>query len=128
MQVLKDKGAVHDHLANERTYLAGIRTSRGVMVFGLVFVNFTLLIKRIPTLLSTGETIQMRGHTSLFGILILLVGTITASLSYICFKHPKKQLKEGQYVHSSGLITIPNGFILSVRFLSYCKPYSKYLI
>jgi len=114
MQEIKNKGAVNDHLANERTYLAWIRTSLGIMVFGFVVVKFTLFMKQIPLLLGKEDVIQTKGYSALLGIVIVLVGTITAILSYIRYKRTEKQLREGQYEHSSLLITILTGFILLV--------------
>lgn len=114
MQEVKNKGAVNDHLANERTYLAWIRTSLGIMVFGFVVVKFTLFMKELPLLLGKEVIINQKGYSAFLGIVIVLVGTITAILSFIRFKHTEKQLKEGHYEHSSWLITILTGFILLV--------------
>jgi len=36
----KSKGAFTDHLANERTYLAWIRTSLGIFAFGCAIARF----------------------------------------------------------------------------------------
>lgn len=114
MQKVKNKGAVNDHLANERTYLAWIRTSLGIMVFGFVVVKFTLFMKEVPLLLGKEVSIHQKGYSAFLGIVIVLVGTITAILSYIRYKNTEKQLREGQYEHSSRLITILTGFILLV--------------
>jgi len=114
MQEVKDKGAVNDHLANERTYLAWIRTSLGIMVFGFVVVKFTLFMKQIPLLLGKDIIIQQKGYSAFLGIAIVVIGTITAILSYIRYKRIEKQLREGQYQQSSVLITILTGFLLLV--------------
>ena len=114
MQEVKNKGAVNDHLANERTYLAWIRTSLGIMVFGFVVVKFTLFMKEIPLLLGKEVVVHQKGYSAFLGIVIVLLGTITAIMSYIRYKHTEKQLREGQYEHSSRLITILTGFILLV--------------
>ncbi len=121
MQEMKNKGAVNDHLANERTYLAWIRTSLGIMVFGFVVVKFTLFMKQIPLLLGKEDIIQTKGYFAFLGIVIVLVGTITAILSYIRYKRTEKQLREGKYEHSSLLITILTSFILliSVILITY---------
>ncbi len=44
-------GSPSDHLANERTYLAWVRTSIGIMAFGFVVVKFNLFIKQIAIVL-----------------------------------------------------------------------------
>ncbi|HEY3390604.1 MAG TPA: DUF202 domain-containing protein, partial [Prolixibacteraceae bacterium] len=97
MQEAKNKGAVNDHLANERTYLAWIRTSLGIMVFGFVVVKFTLFMRQIPMLLGKEVIIGQGSYSAFLGILIVLVGTVSAILSYIRYKRTEKQLNEGCY-------------------------------
>ena len=41
----KDQNTAN-HLANERTFLAWIRTSVGLMAFGFVVVKFSLFVKQ----------------------------------------------------------------------------------
>ena len=45
------KNNASDHLANERTFLAWIRTSIGIMAFGFVVVKFSLFVKQISLIL-----------------------------------------------------------------------------
>jgi putative membrane protein len=40
-------GKISDHLANERTFLACVRTSLGRMGFGFVVVKFSIFVKQI---------------------------------------------------------------------------------
>ena len=114
MQEDKNKGAISDHLANERTYLAWIRTSIGIMAFGFVVVKFSLFVKQISLLLGKEVIIQQRGYSAILGIVLVTTGTITAILSYIRYKKTEKHLDKGQYEHSSILITILTGFIFFV--------------
>src|SRR6202012_4941228 len=51
MEPTKDK-RVSDHLANERTFLAWIRTSIGIMAFGFVVVRFSLFVKQLTLILN----------------------------------------------------------------------------
>ena len=48
MQPDKPKN-LNDHLANERTFLAWLRTGIGVMAFGFVVVKFSLFFETIFT-------------------------------------------------------------------------------
>ena len=48
---VKGSGKTTDHLANERTFLAWMRTSIGIMAFGFVVVKFSLFIKQISLIL-----------------------------------------------------------------------------
>jgi putative membrane protein len=111
------KGNTTDHLANERTYLAWMRTSIGIMAFGFVVVKFSLFVKRISILLGHPVTVPNRGYSAIVGIVLVLIGTITTIFSYIRYRQSEKQIREGIYVHSTLLITIITVFILIVSIL-----------
>ena len=72
-----------DHLANERTFLAWIRTSIGIMAFGFVVVKFSLFVKQISMILGKENIIHSKGYSGILGIVLVAVGTVTAVLSYI---------------------------------------------
>jgi|WetSurMetagenome_2_1015567.scaffolds.fasta_scaffold215101_2 putative membrane protein len=96
-----------EHLANERTLLAWIRTSIGIMAFGFVVVKFSLFIKQISILLGkTTDLPPQHGYSSMIGIFLVGVGTLIILLSYFNFKRAQKQLnnKSFQSSYSSYLI------------------------
>ena len=103
-----------DHLANERTFLAWIRTCIGIMAFGFVVEKFSLFVKQISLILGKANIVPQKGYSGIVGIVLVAVGTITAVLSYIRYKHSEKQLNEGDYKHSSVLITVLTAFIFLV--------------
>ena len=118
MEPVKSKGNTTDHLANERTYLAWMRTSIGIMAFGFVVVKFSLFVKRISLLFGKPEDIiPNRGYSAIVGIILVIIGTITTIFSYIRYRQTEKQIREGVYVHSTLLITIISVFILIVSVL-----------
>lgn len=106
-----------DHLANERTFLAWIRTSIGIMAFGFVVVKFSLFVKQISMILGKENIIHSKGYSGILGIVLVAVGTVTAVLSYIRYINSEKQLNEGYYKHSSLLITVLTTFIFLVSVL-----------
>lgn len=114
MDEVKKQSNPGDHLANERTFLAWMRTSIGIMAFGFVVVKFSLFVKQISLILGKENIIPSKGHSGMVGIILVAVGTITAVLSFIRYKHSEKQLNEGDYRHSSSLIAILTAFIFLV--------------
>ena len=117
MDEIKKQGNPSDHLANERTFLAWIRTSVGIMAFGFVVVKFSLFVKQVSLILGKGNVIQNRGYSAIVGIILVAVGTVTSVLSYLRYRQTAKQLKEGTYSHSSLLITVLTAFIFLVSAL-----------
>ena len=114
MDELKKQGNPSDHLANERTFLAWMRTSIGIMAFGFVVVKFSLFIKQISLILGKENIIQSKGYSGIMGIALVAVGSLTAVFSYIRYKQTEKQLNNGYYKHSSLLITILTALIFLV--------------
>lgn len=93
-----------DHMANERTFLAWIRTSIGIMAFGFVVEKFALFLKHItlflghsnPQLLQEGSHL-FQGYSATLGLFLVALGTLLCLLAFINYKTVEKQLKKAQY-------------------------------
>lgn len=107
-----------EHLANERTLLAWIRTSIGIMAFGFVVVKFSLFIKQISILIGKNSTIPAQhGYSSIIGIMLVVLGTIVLLLSYIKYKKTEKQLNNQSFKSSSKLVFLVTFIIFSISIL-----------
>ena len=99
------------HMANERTFLAWIRTSIGIMAFGFVVVKFAIFIKQIAAFLSKSGfpkayAVQPdHGYSSFFGIALVGLGALMGVLAFIRYKNVEKQIDEDTY-HSSLILDI----------------------
>lgn len=105
------KNNPNDHLANERTFLAWIRTSIAIMGFGFVVVKFSLFIRQIALAIGTKTTIHQTGDSKRIGIMLVGLGAITILLSFIRYQRTKKQLELGAYYHSTLLIKVMTSLI-----------------
>ncbi len=103
-----------DHLANERTFLAWIRTSIGIMAFGFVVMKFSLFVKQLSLLIGKPDVIQSKGYSSVIGILLVAVGAITTLLAFIRYKKTEKEIAISNYKNSSLLINLLAGFIFLI--------------
>ena len=99
----KKSGGIADHLANERTFLAWIRTSIALMGFGFVIVKFALFIRQIS--LAFGEKVPLpsRGYSSIIGVIMVALGALMAILAYMRFVNVQKQLNNGNFYPAKGL-------------------------
>jgi putative membrane protein len=87
-----------DHLANERTFLAWIRTSIAIMGFGFVVVKFALFIKQLSLVLTTKQTVLPgKGYSTQIGILLVAGGAFMAMYSYLRYRNTEKQLLNHAY-------------------------------
>jgi uncharacterized membrane protein YidH (DUF202 family) len=111
-----------DHLANERTFLAWIRTSVAIIAFGFVIEKFSLFMKQLSFILGKGVGEKLptsTGYSALVGIFLVAFGTILSVLGFIKFKKTQKQIDQGRFQISSLLeliltllIFIVGGFLV----------------
>ncbi len=78
-----------DHSANERTYLAWIRTSIAIMAFGFLIEKFDLFISYLGEKVGDKIHFQTSLSAELSGILLFIVGiliVITATVRFFTYK------------------------------------------
>jgi inner membrane protein YidH len=94
----KPTGNPSDHLANERTFLAWIRTSVAIMGFGFVVVKFSLFIKQISLVLVDKQVVLPgKGYSSEIGTLLVGLGVFIALFSYLRYRITERQLINRAY-------------------------------
>jgi len=113
----KSNKNVANHLANERTFLAWVRTSIGIMAFGFVVVKFSLFVKQISILLGKTHMIQPHGYSALVGIALVVFGALTLVFAFIRYKKTEKEINEEAYNNSSLFIFILTIFIFLISIL-----------
>jgi len=86
-----DDDRVRDHLANERTYLAWMRTGASTMGLGVV-------IAKLKYIMGPGYP-QSSGviHAANIGLLFALIGIATIVLSVIFFLQTQKEIRSRSY-------------------------------
>ena len=67
-----------DHLANERTFLAWIRTSIALMGFGFVVVKFSLFVKQLSLAVTGHVDFPSKGFSGVIGMCLVAIGALTA--------------------------------------------------
>lgn len=103
-----------EYQANERTFLAWIRTSIAIMAFGFVVVKFSLFLKQLTLLVGNNAEVPTQGYSGILGIAIVAFGLITAVLSYLQFRRVEKQLTSGKYSPSGTLPAVLVVFIVII--------------
>jgi putative membrane protein len=109
-------GKASDHLANERTFLAWIRTSISVIVFGFVVAKFGITLRE---LLRVGHQAQRESVFSLdIGLGFMAMGIFMAFVAMIRYRVTLRRLETNDFkparsvVVFLGLITALFGIIL----------------
>ncbi|GEM63501.1 membrane protein [Sphingobacterium faecium NBRC 15299] len=102
-----------DHLANERTFLAWIRTSIGIMGFGFVVVKFSLFVKQVSLILHNQQHTIQKGYSAAIGVTLVALGAMTALFAYLNYKKVEKEIDKDTYGSSNPLIVFATfGLIL----------------
>jgi len=88
------------HLANERTFLAWIRTSISIMAFGFVVERFSLFMKQLSYYIGKEATPPPAGYSSVLGIILVGLGAIMGVLAFFRYKTIERQIELDTYVPS----------------------------
>jgi putative membrane protein len=78
-----------DHAANERTYLAWVRTALAFMGFGLLVERFDLFVRSLPGLAGTPVGAGASPYAHAAGLVLILAGVLVLAISshrYLRFK------------------------------------------
>lgn len=88
----RNPARVRDHLANERTYLAWMRTAVSLMAFGVVIVRLRYLLP---------AAVQGHTHGWMLGLLFALIGLITVVLSTAQYLSVRRAIESDSYEPNS---------------------------
>ena len=106
------------HMANERTFLAWIRTSIGIMAFGFVVEKFALFIKQMSLILGNANIENVsppsHGYSAIVGIFLVGLGTLMVLLAFVRYKKVERQINEDTYQPSSILYVLLTISVLAV--------------
>jgi len=93
-----------DHLANERTFLAWIRTSISVVVFGFVVAKFGITLREFLRVQArAGES---SGISLVIGLAFMLFGIFLALAALMRYHNTRRRLEDGQFQPAGTIIAV----------------------
>ncbi len=95
METLKNRH-VSDHLANERTLLAWIRTSIAVMTLGVAINRFSLFLIEMHQVVPEVRTYANR-HVEKLGIGLVILGIAIMLLAIWHYLHVGREIEDDTY-------------------------------
>jgi putative membrane protein len=106
------------HMANERTFLAWIRTSIGIMAFGFVVEKFALFMKQMSIVLEKSNIENAlppsHGYSAIVGIFLVGLGTLMVLLAFVRYKKVESQIDEDTFKSSTLLDILLTISVLAV--------------
>lgn len=92
-----------DHAANERTFLAWIRTAIAVMAFGFLVERFDLFLEIAGQALER-RTLSTGGHLAgdIAGLILIGLGGVTIIVALVRFRKTAREIDSAQVLPGSG--------------------------
>ena len=102
--MVENPNRARDHLANERTFLAWVRTGTAIVVFGFAIGRFSIAMRQLTAmqghpLRSTGLSVWMGAASIVAGVALVVAGLVR-------YRRTRAQLELGTFE--------PAGFVLDL--------------
>jgi len=92
---VENPNRARDHLANERTFLAWVRTGAAIVVFGFAIGRFAIAIKQLTEL--QGHPVRTAGISVWLGSLTIGAGVLLVVAGLGRYRKTRAQLDEGTF-------------------------------
>jgi putative membrane protein len=92
-----------DHAANERTFLAWVRTAIAVMAFGFLIERFDLFVQlAAPQLAQRQLGTHGEGFANWAGFAFIVIGIVTIAIAWLRFSRTARDIDSQDEVASPG--------------------------
>jgi putative membrane protein len=100
----ENSNRARDHLANERTFLAWVRTSVAIVVFGFAIGRFAIAMRQLTAFQGHGS--RTTGLSVWMGMIAILAGVVMMVAGLTRYRKTRAQLDEGKFE--------PAGFVVDL--------------
>ena len=99
-----DSNRTRDHLANERTFLAWLRTAIAIVVFGFAIGRFSIALRQLSAL--QGHPLHRGGISVWMGAISIVLGVVLVIAGLLRYRKTRDRLDSGSFE--------PAGFVLDL--------------
>ena len=110
--MIEDSNRARDHLANERTFLAWVRTSVAIVVFGFAIGRFAIAMRQLTEFQGRGS--RTTGFSVWMGMSAILAGVVMVGAGLMRYRKTRDQLDAGKFEPAGFMVDLVT--ILTVLF------------
>ena len=110
--MVENSNRARDHLANERTFLAWVRTSVAIVVFGFAIGRFAIAMRQLTAF--QGLASKTTGLSVWMGMSSILAGVVMVVAGLARYRKTRAQLDEGKFELAGFIVDLVT--ILTVLF------------
>jgi putative membrane protein len=110
--VIEDSHKATNHLANERTFLAWVRTSVAIVVFGFAIGRFAIALRQLTAF--QGHPTKTTGVSVWMGMVSIIAGVVMVIAGLIRYRKTRELLEQGKFEPAGFLVDLVT--ILTVVF------------
>ena len=114
-----DPNAARDHLANERTFLAWVRTGVAFVVFGFAIGRFAIAIRQWMQMQGQAHVVLTSGLSVWLGTVAILAGVLVSMAGLVRYRRTREQIDSGNFqpagfiIDLVGIVTALFGLVLA---------------
>jgi inner membrane protein YidH len=97
---------ITDHLANERTFLAWIRTSLAIIGLGFVMAKFSVWLRQFFAADRPNVPVPRPGLSLPAGLVLMAFGALVAVLALVRYRAVERGIARGEFRSAHGLTAL----------------------
>ena len=109
-----------EHQANERTFLAWLRTSIALIGFGFAIARFNLFLRQLSTAVTQQQQVPRNPlfNSDNLGVSLVIVGIIVIALAAWRYNQVFWQIERSDYQPNRSMVWIITGVVISLGIFS----------
>lgn len=108
-----------EHQANERTFLAWLRTSIALISFGFAIARFGIFLRQLNLAITQQEPrVNPLSNSENLGLALVICGILTVALAAWRYNKVFWQIEQGDYRPNRLMVWIMTGVVIILGFLS----------
>ncbi len=108
-----------EHQANERTFLAWLRTSIALIGFGFAIARFGIFLHQLSIMITQQESpVQPLSNSENLGLALVIFGILTIALAAWRYNQVFWQIEQGDYRPTRLMVWIMTGVVIILGLLS----------